>query len=280
MSQANQPIALFDSGIGGLSVWRHVRNQLPHESIIYFADQAHLPYGPRPASEIRFFSEQIARFLQSQPAKLIVVACNTATAAALNHLRQTFPDFPFVGMEPAVKPAALNTNSGVVGVLARPGTFASSRYLRLTQQYAQKIRVLEDPCLGLVELIEQGEMAGDKTAVLLQRIVQPMLAAGADTIVLGCTHYPFIQPLLRQLVGPAVNIIDPAPAVARQTVRLLTELDLLAPVNSPVADRFISSGDRASFTQQLARMAGLAVTPETAVWHNQQLHLDDRPIQV
>ncbi len=249
------PIGIFDSGVGGLSVLRELRRQLPHEHIVYLADQAHVPYGPRPAAEIRRFSEDISRFLLAQGAKLIVVACNTASAAALNHLRRTFPDVPFVGMEPAVKPAAHQTQSGRVGVLATNGTFTSERYADLMARYASNVVVYEDACLGLVDLIERGQIDAPETEQLLQTVLAPMLTAGVDTLVLGCTHYPFAIPLLEKL-APGTAVIDPAPAIARQTARLLHQRQDLRENPTPGAVRFFTTGDPSTFASQIEQLLG------------------------
>ena len=166
-----QPIGIFDSGVGGLSVWRHIRQQLPQEQLLYYADQGHVPYGPRPAAEILTFARQITDFLLAHNAKLIVIACNTATAAALKQLRLDYPAVPFVGMEPAVKPGAQLTRSGVVAVLARAGTFQSQQYASLMERFGRGITLLEDPCLGLVEQIETGATASAATRALLADIV-------------------------------------------------------------------------------------------------------------
>ena len=232
--KATDPIGIYDSGLGGLSVLRHIQRSSPHERLIYFADQKHVPYGSRSLAEIRQFNAEITRFLLAQGAKIIVVACNTATAAGLSLLRETFPHVPFVGMEPAVKPAAQTTRSGKVGVLATENTFASPRYAQLMSRYAQNVHVYEDPCRGLVPLIEAGQFDTGETEQLLLHVLDPMLQEGIDTLVLGCTHYPFIRPLLEQIIiekvgENAVTIIDPAPAVARQTRKLLAEQMLLAP---------------------------------------------------
>jgi glutamate racemase len=234
MKSANGAIGVFDSGVGGLSVLHHLRKEYPHEDILYFADQAHVPYGSQKVADIRQYSEAITRFLLDQGAKVIVVACNTASAAALNFLRITFPDVPIVGMEPAVKPAAVLTKTGKVGVLATPGTFASPRYSSLMARFAEEVVVIEDPCIGLVDLIEQGYLETVETADLLRGILLPMLRADVDTLVLGCTHYPLVQPLIEDVVageniGISVTIIDPAPAVARQVGRVLTKSALEAP---------------------------------------------------
>ena len=280
------PIGLFDSGVGGLSVLRHVQTQLPHEALVYVADQAHVPYGQRPLMEIRAFSEAITRALLAYGCKLIVVACNTASGAALTHLRQTFPAVPFVGMEPAVKPAAQLTRSGKVGVLATAGTFESQRYLSLMARFATGISVLENPCHGLVDLIEAGASDSPATADLLRQCVRPMLAAGVDTLVLGCTHYPFVQPLLAQIVATetttAVSIIDPAPAVARQVEHRLHKLNLLAEtaVSSTVPGAepgtiVYTPGD-APRVQALAHtLLGQELVTKTAVWRGDTLHLPE-----
>jgi glutamate racemase len=227
-------LGVFDSGVGGLSVLRHLRKDFPNETLLYFADQAHVPYGSLSVEEIQHYSEEITRFLLDRGAKVIVVACNTASAAALSYLRQTFPDVPIVGMEPAVKPAAMMTKSGKVGVLATPATFASPRYSSLMTRFAEGVLVFEDPCVGLVDLIEKGYLESAETADLLNDILQPMLAAGVDTLVLGCTHYPLVLSLIEEVAaakndGVPVMIIDPAPAVSRQVGRVLTLSGLAKP---------------------------------------------------
>jgi glutamate racemase len=233
MTITGDAVGVFDSGVGGLSVLRHIRNAYPNEKLLYFADQEHVPYGSQSAKDIRWFSESISRFLIEHGAKIIVVACNTASAAALSYLRKTFPDVPIVGMEPAVKPAALMTKTGKVGVLATPATFASPRYSSLMTRFAENVTVYEDPCVGLVGLIEEGRLDDVKTTELLNAVLQPMLDAGVDTLVLGCTHYPFVLPLIEDIAlanldtGSAA-IIDPAPAVARQVGRVLSQAGSLA----------------------------------------------------
>ncbi|MCO5203930.1 MAG: glutamate racemase [Anaerolineae bacterium] len=252
MTSRHQPIGLFDSGIGGLSVLQHVRQQLPDEDLLYFADQAHVPYGRRSAESVQQLSLAVTRFLLEQGAKLIVVACNTASAAALTWLRQTVPSIPFVGMEPAVKPGAQSTQTGSVGVLATQGTFGSPRYARLMASYANGVTVYENPCLGLVELIEAGESDSAETEALLKTILLPMLAKGVDTLVLGCTHYPFAIDAMRRVVGPDITIIDPAPAVVRQTRRVLTEQELLNDSGGSVVA--YTSGDVARFVDQTSSL--------------------------
>lgn len=271
VSHETGPIALFDSGVGGLSVLRHLRVQLPHEDLIYFADQAHVPYGPRSASQIQAFSHAITRFFLDIQAKMVVVACNTATAAALNELRLSFPTLPFVGMEPAVKPGAEATRSGKVGVLATAGTFESQRYARLMARFARHVTLLENPCTGLVPLIEAGQLQADETRNLLQRCISPMLQAGVDTLVLGCTHYPFVQPLIQEITGPEVRIIDPAPAVVRQAQRVLDANNLHAPHGNNGVTRAYTTGDPQSLANMSQRLIGQRLPVDGLQWVDLQL---------
>lgn len=259
-------MGVLDSGVGGLSVLVHLRVLLPAEYLIYFADQAHIPYGPRPPAEVRAYTAAITRFLLARGAKLIVVACNTATAAALDHLRQTFPDVPFVGMEPAVKPAAQTTRSGKVGVLATPSTLNSHRYADLMARFAGGITVFEDACAGLVQLIEAGALDAPETRALLQRVVEPMLAEGVDTLVLGCTHYPFIRPLLHEIAGDGVTIIDPAPAVARQAGFVLQQRQLAAPHDQVGRTRCFTSDRAGVLTAFAVRLTGLDCDTKEVYW--------------
>lgn len=256
-------IAVFDSGVGGLSVLRHIRALLPYEDLIYLADQAHVPYGPRPATKIRALSLAIAEFFLEQSAKVIVLACNTATAAALTHLRDHFPHIPFVGMEPAVKPGATRTKTGRVGVLATAGTFKSQRYAQLMARFARDIILYEDPCTGLVPLIEEGRLNDPQTEQLLQACLAPMLAAGVDTVVLGCTHYPFVLPVIEKLVGPDVTVIDPAPAVARQTQRVLQRAALETTHRTSGQIRAYTTGDPVRFRALAGQL--LAPLPVTGL---------------
>ena len=216
------PIGVFDSGLGGLSVLRELVRLVPHDDIVYVADSAHVPYGTKPPAFIQKRSLAIARFLvDCLHARGVVVACNTATTHAVATLRQTFPAVPIVGMEPAVKPAAAATRSGVVGVLATPATLDGERFADLVERYTDGIELLTQPSPGLVECVETGDVDGPETERLLRAFTGPMLGRGADTIVLGCTHYPFLRDTLQRLVGPDVTLIDTGEAVARQTVRVL-----------------------------------------------------------
>ena len=216
-------IGIFDSGAGGLSVYRELVKVLPRERYLYFSDNAHCPYGEKTAQYIQERGRTITEVLLGLGADIIVVACNTATAAAIATLRAEYPAVPFIGMEPAVKPAALGTRSGVIGVLATAGTLKGSKYLNTRGLYQDNVKIVEHVGQGFVELVENGILDGPEAEAIVRASLQPLLDAGADTIVLGCTHYPFLQPLIERLAGPEVKVIDPAPAVARQTVRILQE---------------------------------------------------------
>lgn len=267
------PIAIFDSGVGGLSVLRHLRDLLPAEDLLYFADQAHVPYGPRPASQIRAFCHTITGFFLKMDAKVVVVACNTATAAALDELRLAYPRLPFVGMEPAVKPGAAATQTGKVGILATAGTFESQRYTDLMARFARDVTLHEDSCTGLVPLIEAGSRDSRETRALLRRCLQPMLEAGVDTLVLGCTHYPFVLPLIREIAGPEVQIIDPAPAVARQTSRILTQHALRAPAGRRGTLQAYTTGDATRLAQMARELLADDLRVQALVWDGLQLQV-------
>jgi glutamate racemase len=248
-------IGIFDSGVGGLSVWREVARQLPHEHTLYLADQAHVPYGSRRLAEVRELSEGITRFLLGQGAKLVVIACNTASAVALHYLRRTFPDVPFVGMEPAVKPAAERTHNGVVGVIATPATFQGELFASLVERYASDVQVVTRICPGLVDAVEAGRLDDAETEALLRDYLTPLIEAGADQLVLGCTHYPFLRPVIERVVGKDVAVIDPAPAVARQVGRVLARRNLEADHASAGHHVFCTSGDGAAFAAMVRRLA-------------------------
>jgi glutamate racemase len=265
------PIGIFDSGVGGLSVLRAVRELLPAEDLLYLADQAHVPYGPRPMEEVRSFSNAITEYLLSRGAKMIVVACNTASAAALHHLRQTFPDVPFVGMEPAVKPAAERTETGVVGVLATPATFQGELYASVVERFARGVMLLQNTCAGLVEEIEAGNLDGGETAKILEGAIKPMLAANIDTIVLGCTHYPFVIPLIQSIAGEDVRVIDPAPAIARQVQRLLEQHDLAAPHDRLGVTTLLTTGEISRLQQFADDMAIPADALHAVTWQGKEI---------
>src|SRR5687767_10377327 len=264
----NLPIGIFDSGVGGLSVLRAVREQMPNESIIYFGDQGHVPYGSRSMKQIQDLSEGITNFLLKQNAKIIVVACNTASAAALKYLRAKFPAVQFVGMEPAVKPAAEYTQTGKVGVLATPATFQGALYASVVERFANGVELLQNTCPGLVQEIEQGNLGGEKTRQILEDALLPMLAKNIDTVVLGCTHYPFVIPLIQQIVGENVRVIDPAPAVAKQTARLLEAKGMRNKSDSKGDVKFYTSGDPDELKSLLPKLLGESGEFQRVEWIN------------
>lgn len=227
MDARTLPIGFFDSGVGGLCVRDAVRTLLPREDTVYYADSAHCPYGNRPAAEIRARARTLTRLLLATPCKMIVVACNTATAAAIDVLRTEWPDVPFIGMEPAVKPAALNSKSGVVGVLATEGTFHGRLYRETSARFAQGVTVLACVADEFVRLVETGETDGARAECIVRAKVEPLLAAGADHLVLGCTHFPHLTRVIERVAAGRAVVVDPAPAVAAQVKRVLAARDLL-----------------------------------------------------
>lgn len=223
----DSPIGVFDSGLGGLSVLKAITALLPREHYLYLADAAHLPYGDKSTAYVAERAMTCTRFLVERGAKALVVACNTATAAAVQQIR-AWTDLPVIGMEPALKPAARLTHSGVVGVMVTSGTMSSQRYSALLSQHGHTVKILTQPCPGLVERIEAGAIACDETRRLLKRYLDTLMAEGADTLVLGCTHYPFLIEEIRRLVGDEVTLIETGEAVARQLARRLAEHSLLS----------------------------------------------------
>jgi len=265
------PIGVFDSGVGGLSVLRAIREQMPEEDIVYFGDQAHIPYGPRPLQQVRAFSEAITRFLLDKGAKLIIVACNAASAAALTYLRETFQGVEFVGMEPAVKPAAEHTQTGVVGVLATPATFQGALFGSVVERFAGGVELLKDTCPGLVQQIEAGDLDGPVTHGILEKALKPMCERNIDTVVLGCTHYPFVIDLIRSIAGDGVRVIDPAPAIARQAERLLQRSDLRHPGGKRGQMRFFTSAEAAALEALLPKLLGERGPVRTLHWEGDKV---------
>lgn len=263
---SESPIGIFDSGVGGISVLRAVREQMPEESVIYFGDQGHIPYGPRPMEQIRDFSEATTRFLLEQGAKIIVVACNTASAAALKYLREKFHDVQFVGMEPAVKPAAEYTHTGKVGVLATPATFQGELYASVVERFANGVELYQNTCNGLVQQVEQGRLNDGETRQILENALQPMLEKNIDTVVLGCTHYPFVIPLIQDIVGENVRVIDPAPAIAKQTARLLEARGLRSNSVSKGNVKLYTSGDPDALKALLPTLLGESGEIQRVEW--------------
>lgn len=237
----NQPIGVYDSGMGGLSVWRELYKAFPEESLTYLGDGKNCPYGDRSAEEVRRFADEAVGTLIGHGAKLVVVACNSATAAAIEFLRAKYAQIPIVGMEPAIKPAALSTRSGVIGVLATAASLNGDLFHRTAARYADNIRVITAVGEGFVEIVEQNRIDAPETEQTVRRIVQPMVDAGADRIVLGCTHYPFLREVIERVINdPSVVIIDPAPAVARRTGDLLDRFALRAQAGAEPRYEFLT----------------------------------------
>ena len=250
-------IGVFDSGVGGLSVLRHIRALLPDARLIYVADSAHVPYGDKPHHYIEQRAVELTRFLIEQGAEAIVIACNTATAAAATTLRQHFK-CPIIGMEPAVKPAVSATKSGVAGILATIGTLKSARFAALLESHAKGIEIVTQGCPGLVEQVESGDLEGQKTRELVERYTKPLLSQGADTLILGCTHYPFLAPMIRSVAGPDIALIDTGEAVAKQLQRrLLAELPDARPGDG--TEHFFTSGDPHAASLIISKLWGSPV---------------------
>ncbi len=258
-------IGLFDSGVGGLSIMKEIRELLPGEDLIYFADSRYCPYGERTADFIKERSVAIVKYLLSRGCKLIVVACNTASGVSLSELRRLFPEIPFVGVEPAVKQAALYTKKQRVGVLATVLTLAGDRFNSLVERFAGGLTVVTQPCPRLVEAVEAGKTTGVEVENLLRQYLAPLLAHDVDVIVLGCTHYPFLRPLLEKMLDPGIMVLDTGKPVARQTKRLLKERGLLSRRGEGGKEWFFTSGDPAAVGPVIERLWGKPVAGVTAV---------------
>lgn len=267
-ASGNAPIGIFDSGVGGLSVLRHVRAQLPHEHLIYVADAGFAPYGDKSEQVVAQRSLAIADFLVERGAKALVVACNTATISAIKVLREHYPDMPIVGVEPGLKPAAAASRSGKVGVLATYNTLHGAKFLALRElvSAATGVSFLLQPCVGLVDQIELGELGSPQILSMLQRYVAPLLDQGADTIVLGCTHYPLVRASIEQVIAAAtdhsVTLVDTGDAVARQLARLLTQGGLLRVEGAPATLEGYTSASATALAAAFANLVGL--TPPVA----------------
>jgi glutamate racemase len=247
------PIGVFDSGVGGLTVLRELRARLPREDFLYVADQAHAPYGPRDLEQVRRFGFGISAFLLDRGAKLIVIACNAVSAAALQPLREAHPQTPFIGMEPAVKPAAEESRSGVIGVIATEATFQGELFASVMERFGRGVKVVTRTLPGLVERIEAGETEGPDLEAFLRARLQPLLDEGIDELVLGCTHYPLVAGALGKIAGPDVRIIDPAPAVARQAEQVLDNNNLRS-AGGTGRTTFFTSGSPESFARIVRRL--------------------------
>lgn len=251
-------IGVFDSGVGGLSVLHHIRRTLPDARLLYVADSAHVPYGDKSPEYIRQRAHSLTEFLIAQGAQAIVIACNTATAAAAASLRAQYT-LPIIGMEPAIKPAVAATKSGVVGVLATIGTLESARFAALLGRYEEEVEIVTQGCPGLVERVEQGELNSAQTRELVARYTAPLLARGADTLILGCTHYPFLSPLIAEVVGADITLIDTGAAVARHLQRRI-ETELTTADSSDNAVYFYTSGDAAHASRIMSILWGEPVS--------------------
>ncbi len=254
-----RPIGLLDSGVGGLSVLREVRRLLPFERLCYVADQAHLPYGTRSASELQQLVERIVRFLVAQDCKAIVLACNAANTAALHYLRAQFPDLPIIGMEPAVKPAAERTRTGSIGVLTTQTTAQGALYANVLTRFADGVRVITQICPQLVWLVEQGAPEDEAARRSVAECLAPLQAANVDHIVLGCTHFPFLIPHMQAILGESISLVDPAPAVARQVRRVLEAREALSEAASQGEAHFFTSGAPEQFSRVASRLLGTPI---------------------
>ncbi|GAB1234003.1 glutamate racemase [Ferrigenium sp. UT5] len=260
----SRTIGVFDSGVGGLSVLQHIRAALPDAHLVYIADSGHVPYGDKSPAYIEARSLALTRFLVGLGAEAVVIACNTATAAAAHSLRVRFNRLPIVAMEPAVKPAVAATKTGVVGVLATVGTLESARFAALLEKYAGNAKIVTQGCPGLVEAVERGDLHSIETRRLVERYTAPLLKAGADTLILGCTHYPFLAPLIREVVDDGITLIDTGAAVARELKRRVEgELPPRVTQGGIGGETFFTSGDEAHATRIMSALWGGAVVVES-----------------
>jgi len=261
MGHPAAPIGVFDSGVGGLSILRAVRAALPQESLCYVADSGHVPYGVRSTDYLQRRVLTLGQFFQDQGAKALVIACNTATVAAAPYLRQRVP-YPVIAVEPGVKPAVAQTTTGVVGVLATAATLNSAQFHQLTQRFGSMVTILAQPCPRLVQQVEAGDLHSPYTRRCLEEYIGPLVAAGADTLVLGCTHFPLLRPTLDQVAGPGVAIVETGSAVTRQLVRVLTDQQLLRPGRGLGDTAFWTSGPAQPTADLIATLWGQPVALE------------------
>lgn len=239
----NNSIGFFDSGIGGITIWESVNRLLPNENTIYLADSKNSPYGKKPNDELINICKENVEFLINKKCKLIVVACNTATTNSINFLRKIY-DLPFIGIEPAIKPAALNTKTGKIGVLATKGTLGSRLFEKTSNIHGQNVEIIEQHGIGLVELIEKGIYSGSKIDSLLKEYLNPMLENNIDKLVLGCTHYPLIKESIKKIINESINIIECSEAVALQTERVLIKSNLINSGTEKSKKLFYTNGDK------------------------------------
>ena len=258
-----RPIGFLDSGVGGLTIWRAVRKLLPRERLVFLADGGHVPYGEKTTAEVQDLTVRVVRRLLEHDVKLVVVACNTATVHAIDHLRATFPELPFVGVVPVVKTLARRTHSGTIAVLSTPATARSPYLAGLIDEFAPGMRVINVGCDGLEDLIESGEVRTGRTTALLERHLAPVRSSDADVVGLGCTHYPFLRGRIKRILGSGVRVFDPSRPVARRVRELLTERDALGDHDDPEHE-FLTTGDAQQFAAVAAK---LLRTPVANVGH-------------
>ncbi len=251
MSQKEHPIGFFDSGVGGTSIWKEMVQLLPYENTIYLADSSNAPYGIRSKEAIIALSEKNSEFLLNRNAKMIVVACNTATTNAISHLRAKY-NVPFIGIEPAIKPAALQTQTKSVGILATRGTLSSELFAKTSTRFAKGVSIIEQQGTGLVELIEDNKIESDELYALLQSYLNPMLKKQIDYLILGCTHYPYLIPQIRKIIGTDIKIIDSGYAVSKQIQNILQQHDLLHPESLTPTYLFYSNKETSTLQRLLS----------------------------
>jgi glutamate racemase len=264
MSEPATRIGVLDSGVGGLSVLREIHRLLPDYPTLYFADQFHLPYGPRNPLEISTFVEAIGRFLIQRGAAIIVIACNAASAGGLYHLREHYPHIPIVGMEPAVKPAVEATKSGVIGVLTTRATADGEPYRRVLERYAGNVRVITQVAPELVRIAEENSQHIPANRETIRQHIQPLLEAGADQIALACTHFPFLVETIQEIAGPGIGLIDPGPAIARQVVRVWPQD--IRPTSEE--NSYYSSGSPEQFHKMLQALIGVNAIIGSTCWES------------
>lgn len=261
-------IGVFDSGVGGLWILKHLQQEISSYNYVFFGDQVHVPYGVRSMEEIKYFSLEITKFLISKDCKVIVIACNTASAASLKYLRIKFPGIHFIGMEPAIKPAVESTHTRKVGVLATPTTFHSELYNSVVERFAQDVEIFQDTCPGLVEQIEKGDLESNLTRSILKKALLPMMEKNIDTIVLGCTHYPFVIPLIKEIVGDKVKVIDPTEAIVRQVGHVLIENNLASRSIGEKQIEIFTSGNKENIKLILSKLFDKDLDIKKITWSN------------
>ncbi len=255
----NRPIGAFDSGVGGLSIWRAIRKLLPQESMDFLADSGHVPYGEKTTAQLEDLTSRITRFLLDRDAKMIVVACNTATVHAIGYLRESFPEVPFVGVVPVVKTLSRRTKTGTIAVLSTPATSKSPYLAGLIKEFAPDMHVVNVGCDGLENAIESGQVRTRSTTALLERHLAPVRDSDADVVGLGCTHYPFLRSRIKRMLGPGIRLYDPSRPVARRVRQLLDQRDALA-ANLAPSFRFYTTGEAAVFNSVASKLLRTPVT--------------------